>query len=901
MEQGIINNIVSPEVEAQLKRLETALSRIETHIGNINTQKGGSTSVEMAKLEKALIQVQAEQKKYEDLLLKQAVTEEKLRQELEKSAQAKINTKKVEETLNQQKEKSINLAIKNQQELTKATILEEKAAQAKLRTTKSSEVKVKLSKEEATLLKLNTQLSNSAIGSYNRMSAQYSLNRIEINKWTDAEIKNSKAKQQMIKDTNKLREQMSQSQRSTGNATLDVGKYENAINKAGLAVKALVVAGVAMAAQFLKNAFTSSTQFAVEAEKSMQRLSFAIKKVGGGSDSDVALLTKQAEDLMGIFDDEAIKDAGIKMLNFGLTVKQVHQLMPLMIDAAAASGKSLEDMATAIDKGVDSGVMARSALGQLGLAFKDTGNKAENYRIIQEGLAKFTGGNTEAMKSQWGTLQNVKVRWGEVKESLGTVLLKVIVPLGEGLVNLGNIWKSTVDKIKGATDRQTLARMDDFKKELVGQKDKLKYIDQEITAERNLYKAQQNQIDINKQKIASNTAAGGAWLKNNKALEENNAGLQVGVNRHIEYINSLAGLKQELKEGAGAINLNETSLTNQTDQTDKAVVKTELLRNTIEKLTTAGKELKIALGGTGWEVIPEEKVKGINDRLAKMTEGLKGIQTETDKNAKDKADADLKLKEEKANLEKDIEQAAWDFSYDAAGAYFDWYDQRLQDQEQKNTDFYNQQLADLEAANKAGMISNADYDTQKLQIRQNEKAAQDEIDKQRKQAAKDEFLLKQAMALAEVVFNTAVNIAKMPALTGLYLGLAAVQTASIVAQSIPYFEHGGVTDKDGNIIVNERRRELVVEPSGKAYIPQTDGATMLNVPKGTTIFPDASTITNDTITRMVMLNTGSTLDTSKLEKKFDIMTAEIKKLKTDAAKPLSLMDELNIAKRLKLN
>jgi len=211
---------------------------------------------------------------------------------------------------------------------------------------------------------------------------------------------------------------------------------------------AMVLAGAMKVGEF----FGSMTEDALAAEKSMQRLGFAVKTVGHGSDSDLAEMAKQAEELMGIFSHEEIEKTGTQMLNFGLSTKQVLELMPLMVDAAAASGQSLDDMATAVDKGTVNGVMARSALGKLGLAFKDTGSRAENYRIIQEGLTKFTGGNTDAMKSQWGQIQQNKIKWEEVKEAVGDGLLKVWIPMvnvfskiSDGLTKLLSVKDLTKD------------------------------------------------------------------------------------------------------------------------------------------------------------------------------------------------------------------------------------------------------------------------------------------------------------------------------------------------------------------------------------------------------------------------------------------------------------------------
>ncbi len=80
--------------------------------------------------------------------------------------------------------------------------------------------------------KLVAQINKSAKGSYNRLSAEYSRNRVLINRMTDAEIEGSKAKQKFIAKTKEMREQMDKSQKSTGNSTLSVAKYEDGIRNA---------------------------------------------------------------------------------------------------------------------------------------------------------------------------------------------------------------------------------------------------------------------------------------------------------------------------------------------------------------------------------------------------------------------------------------------------------------------------------------------------------------------------------------------------------------------------------------------------------------------------------------------------------------------------------------------
>jgi len=211
--------------------------------------------------------------------------------------------------------------------------------------------------------------------------------------------------------------------------------------------------GLAAVAAALTSLFKSSVDGALAEEESLRKLSFAIKQVGGGSDSDLAKVAKQAEDLQGIFAHEDIEGAATSMINYGLSVNQVTSIMPDLVSAAAQSGFSLEDLATAVDKGSTSGVIARSALGKLGMSFKDTGDRAENFRLIQEGLTKFTGGNTAAMEAQWGTMKNLKIRWDEAKEALGSFLLKGLVPVAKGLADIAINTQAALTPAKSMTEQ----------------------------------------------------------------------------------------------------------------------------------------------------------------------------------------------------------------------------------------------------------------------------------------------------------------------------------------------------------------------------------------------------------------------------------------------------------------
>ncbi len=90
----------------------------------------------------------------------------------------------------------------------------------------------KASKEQRELLALEMKIAESAEGSYNKLSAQYSLNMKTLNAMAEAQRKNTAEGQKLEKETKAISEQMNSLQKSTGNYTLQVGNYNIATDNA---------------------------------------------------------------------------------------------------------------------------------------------------------------------------------------------------------------------------------------------------------------------------------------------------------------------------------------------------------------------------------------------------------------------------------------------------------------------------------------------------------------------------------------------------------------------------------------------------------------------------------------------------------------------------------------------
>ena len=83
-------------------------------------------------------------------------------------------------------------------------------------------------KESAQIDKLITQINTSAEGSYNRLSAQYRLNKIRLNEMSLAKRQGTEAGKALEAETNAIYQEMKRLQEATGKHQLNVGNYADA-------------------------------------------------------------------------------------------------------------------------------------------------------------------------------------------------------------------------------------------------------------------------------------------------------------------------------------------------------------------------------------------------------------------------------------------------------------------------------------------------------------------------------------------------------------------------------------------------------------------------------------------------------------------------------------------------
>ena len=95
-------------------------------------------------------------------------------------------------------------------------------------------------REANRVAELEVAIANSAEGSYNRLSAQYALNKIRLNQMGEADEEAIRAKRALELETKALYQQMIKLQEATGNHTLSVGNYKKVWDGLGMSVNQIV-------------------------------------------------------------------------------------------------------------------------------------------------------------------------------------------------------------------------------------------------------------------------------------------------------------------------------------------------------------------------------------------------------------------------------------------------------------------------------------------------------------------------------------------------------------------------------------------------------------------------------------------------------------------------------------
>lgn len=95
-------------------------------------------------------------------------------------------------------------------------------------------------REANQIAQLQATIANSAEGSYNRLSAQYALNKIRLNQMSAAEREAADSGKKLEAETNAIYQQMIKLQEATGNYKLSVGNYQKTWDGLGISISQVI-------------------------------------------------------------------------------------------------------------------------------------------------------------------------------------------------------------------------------------------------------------------------------------------------------------------------------------------------------------------------------------------------------------------------------------------------------------------------------------------------------------------------------------------------------------------------------------------------------------------------------------------------------------------------------------
>ena len=117
---------------------------------------------------------------------------------------------------------------------------QEKLAYAQSKENKQLKLYSTQIREANQIAQLQATIANSAEGSYNRLSAQYALNKIRLNQMSAAEREAADSGKKLEAETNAIYQQMIKLQEATGNYRLSVGHYQKTWDSLGISISQVV-------------------------------------------------------------------------------------------------------------------------------------------------------------------------------------------------------------------------------------------------------------------------------------------------------------------------------------------------------------------------------------------------------------------------------------------------------------------------------------------------------------------------------------------------------------------------------------------------------------------------------------------------------------------------------------
>lgn len=289
------------------------------------------------------------------------------------------------------------------------------------------------------------------------------------------------------KSTDKLGTELGQVGKSTKTATdnikgfsktakTELGGLSSQVKSIGLSIAAGF--GAAFSADAIIQFGKASVNAFLEAQQNAEKLRFTITQVGGESEAAFQRLIDQSAKLqkITIFSDDSIQQAQDALATFGLTSKEIEDLLPKLADFASATKTDIVQAAQAVGAGLQG---TGREFKKFGIEVSATATATENLSAITEGFARFQGAAAKETETLTGQLKQQANAADDLQEALGSKLAPIFVKLKtvlfEAALGLINFNKAAED----LNDQKTEA----LEKNILSSAEKIKAAGKDVVAE----------------------------------------------------------------------------------------------------------------------------------------------------------------------------------------------------------------------------------------------------------------------------------------------------------------------------------------------------------------------------------------------------------------------------------
>ena len=175
--------------------------------------------------------------------------------------------------------------------------------------------------------------------------------------------------------------------------------------------------------------------------------------------------------------------------------------------------------------------------------------------------------------------------------------------------------------------------------------------------------------------------------------------------------------------------------------------------------------------------------------------------------------------------------------------------QQIEEEAEAVEKSHERQLESLERLHQQGAISNEEYEARKRLQEELTEKKQEELAKKEAEIKQRQAKYDKANSIAQALINTAVAITQVlgnPVMIALASVMGALQVATIMATPLPKYAQGTKYHKGGLAVVGDGGKQEVVMTADGAYLTP-DTPTVVNLPRGAKVLPDAGLLNPDDV------------------------------------------------------